>query len=190
MSWAIAAVVAMIVTGGAGQATAAPAIGEIRGVDAHATAGRHGATIGHVYRSAGLPSVPADTPIALRARLSGHFVTADDAGRSPLIANADSIGKWQTFDLIDTADGYHSLRSHANWRIVWHGHRGELPLIARSDTIGPEEKFKMVNNPNGSISLLAFNNGHFVSTGDNGKKPLIANSNSIGPSEEFDLIRP
>lgn len=37
--------------------------------------------------------------VALRARADNRYVTADNAGSSPLIANRSAIGRWSRFDL-------------------------------------------------------------------------------------------
>jgi hypothetical protein len=38
--------------------------------------------------------------VSLRAHSDGDYVTAENAGASPLIANRSSIGQWEEFDLI------------------------------------------------------------------------------------------
>jgi hypothetical protein len=50
-------------------------------------------------------SAPASTPgtgISLRAHANGRYVTAENAGAQPLIANRTAIGPWEEFDLITT----------------------------------------------------------------------------------------
>ncbi len=131
---------------------------------------------------------PPGVLVALRARANGRLVCAENAGQSALIANRDAIGQWETFDLIDTGDGYVALRSHANGRIVAAESAGAAPLIANRDAIGPWEKFQIINNANGSISLLALANGRYVVAENAGQDTLIANRDAIGAWEEFDLI--
>jgi len=44
---------------------------------------------------------PTGSPvISLRAHANSDYVTADNAGASPLIANRTAIGPWESFDLI------------------------------------------------------------------------------------------
>jgi hypothetical protein len=50
--------------------------------------------------SIGLDSTGATSVISLRAHANGMYVTADNAGASPLIANRTAIGPWEEFDLI------------------------------------------------------------------------------------------
>jgi hypothetical protein len=38
--------------------------------------------------------------VSLRANANGQFVTAENAGASPLIANRTAIGPWEEFDLM------------------------------------------------------------------------------------------
>jgi non-reducing end alpha-L-arabinofuranosidase len=41
-----------------------------------------------------------DGSVSLRAHSDNDYVTADNAGASPLIANRAAIGQWEEFDLI------------------------------------------------------------------------------------------
>ena len=134
-------------------------------------------------------TLPPGVPVALRAQVNGRMVCAENAGQASLIANRDWIAQWETFDLIDTGDGYVAFRSHANARIVTAENAGQAPLIANRDWIGPWEKFQIIDNPDGSISLRALANGRIVTAENAGQEPLIANRDWIGPWEEFDLIR-
>jgi hypothetical protein len=60
-----------------------------------ATAAKH---LGNA--SIGLDSTATTSVISLRAHANGMYVTADNAGASPLIANRTAIGPWEEFDLI------------------------------------------------------------------------------------------
>ena len=42
----------------------------------------------------------ADGSIGFRAHANRNYVTAESAGASPLIANRNAIGLWESFDLI------------------------------------------------------------------------------------------
>jgi len=84
--------------------------------------------------------------ISLRAHANGDIVTADNAGASPLIANRTSIGPWESFDLINNADGSISLRAHANGDIVTADNTGASPLIANRTAIGSWEEFDLIHD--------------------------------------------
>jgi hypothetical protein len=48
------------------------------------------------------PSLPAAfNNVGITDDANGQYVTADDAGANPLIANRDSVGQWEEFDLIN-----------------------------------------------------------------------------------------
>jgi beta-glucosidase-like glycosyl hydrolase len=126
--------------------------------------------------------------ISLRAHANGDYVTADNAGASPLIANRTAIGPWESFDLITNSNGSVSFRAHANSDIVTADNAGAAPLIANRTAIGPWEEFDLITNSDGSVSFRAHANGDIVTADNAGAAPLIANRTAIGPWEEFDLI--
>ncbi|MCW2639490.1 MAG: lectin, partial [Dactylosporangium sp.] len=125
--------------------------------------------------------------ISLRSHANNLYVTAENAGSSPLIANRTAIGGWEQFDRLDLGNGNIALRSHANGKIVTAENAGSSPLIANRDTAGSWETFKLVHNPDGSVSLIAVN-GKYVCAESGGSQPLSANRTAIGAWESFDLI--
>ncbi|MFI0719427.1 fascin domain-containing protein [Streptomyces sp. NPDC021224] len=126
--------------------------------------------------------------ISLRAHANGDYVTAEDAGASPLIANRTAIGPWEQFDEIDAGGGYIALRAHANNKYVTADNAGAAPLLAKVDAVGTWEQFQLIHNGDGSVSLKARVNGDYVTAENGGAAALIANRTAIGPWEEFDLI--
>jgi hypothetical protein len=84
--------------------------------------------------------------VSLRAHANSEYVSADNAGANPLIANRTAIGGWESFDLINNADGSVSLRSHANSEYVTADNAGANPLIANRTAIGPWESFDLIND--------------------------------------------
>jgi beta-glucosidase-like glycosyl hydrolase len=133
-------------------------------------------------------SPSATTVISLRAHANSDYVTADNAGANPLIANRTAIGTWEQFDLIANSDGSISFRAHANNDIVTADNAGANPLIANRTAIGPWEEFDLIHNADGSVSFRAHANSDYVTADNAGASPLIANRTAIGPWEEFDLI--
>jgi hypothetical protein len=127
--------------------------------------------------------------ISLRAHANGDYVDAAGNGASPLIADATTIGKNETFDMFANPGGTISLRAHANGDIVTADNAGAAPLIANRGSAGPWETFDLINNPDGTVSLRAHANGDIVTADNAGASPLIANRTAIGTWEKFDLIR-
>jgi hypothetical protein len=128
------------------------------------------------------------TVISLRARANNNYVTADNGGSSPLIANRTAIGAWEQFDQLDAGGGNIALRAHANNLIVTADNAGASPLIANRTAVGPWETFQLVHNSNGTVSLRALANNQYVTAENAGAGALIANRATIGGWEQFDLI--
>ena len=125
--------------------------------------------------------------IGLRAHADGNVVTAENAGASPLIANRDVVAGWESFDLIDNADGSVSLRAHANNDYV-DAANSTTSVIADSTTIGANEEFDLIYNADGSYSFRAHSDGDYVTAENAGASSLIANRTAVGPWEEFDIL--
>jgi beta-glucosidase len=136
-------------------------------------------------RLTGQVGAPAGHVISLRARVNGQYVTADNAGAAPLIANRTAIGQWEQFDQVDEGGGAIALRSHANNDYVT---AGTSPLIADATSVGAAQTFDLVRGSDGSVSLRAHANNDYVTAENAGAAALVANRTAIGPWEEFDLI--
>ncbi|WP_373315500.1 S8 family serine peptidase [Planosporangium mesophilum] len=132
--------------------------------------------------SSGIPAV-----VSLRARANDRFVCAESGGGSWLVANRAAAGLWETYDTVDTGDGYIALRARANGRYVVAESGGGAPLIANRTAIGLWEKFRLIRNADGTVSLLAAANGRYVTAESAGGAPLIANRTTIGLWESFTL---
>ncbi len=132
----------------------------------------------------------APTTISLLSHADGRFVSADNGGNGPLIANRPSIGTWEQFDEVPAGGGYLGLRSHANGRYVTAERAGAAPLIANRTVIGAWEKFRLVRNGDGSVSLLANADGRYVTAEGAGSAALVANRGAIGSWERFDAVPP
>jgi hypothetical protein len=147
---------------------------------------------GQIALTATRPTQPTisstTTAVSLRSLANGMYVTADNAGASPLIANRTAIGAWEQFDLPSPSSGHIALQAHANNMYVTADNAGASPLIANRTAIGTWETFQLVRNSNGTVSLLARANNMYVTADNAGASPLIANRTAIGTWEQFDLI--
>ncbi len=126
--------------------------------------------------------------ISLRATINSRFVTAENAGARPLIANRTAIGPWEQFDLIPAGTAQVALRAHADNRFVCAEHAGALPLDANRTAIGPWETFTIVPQPDGTVALRSKADGRYVTAEHAGARPLIANRTVIGPWEKFTVV--
>ncbi|MGW5355951.1 DUF7910 domain-containing protein, partial [Streptomyces sp. NPDC004031] len=134
------------------------------------------------------PGGGTGTVVSLRARANGDYVTAENGGAAPLIANRTSIGPWEQFDLLDLGGGNVALRAHANNLIVCADNAGASPLIANRTSAGAWETFQLVHNSNGTVSLKAQVNGLYVTAENGGAAALVANRTAVGGWEQFDLV--
>ena len=135
----------------------------------------------------GGPNPPPAGGIALRARANNLYVSARDAGNSPLQAAAATAGGWEQFDQVDLGGGAIALRARVNGRYVCAENAGAAPLVANRTAAGPWETFRLVRDSNGTVSLLATVNNRYVCAENAGGGPLIANRTAIGQWEQFDL---
>jgi alpha-L-fucosidase 2 len=127
---------------------------------------------------------------SLRAQVNTRYVSADNGGASPLIANKTAIGGSEQFDVVDLGGGNVALKARVNGMFVCAENGGANPLIANRASAGSWETFKLIRNADNSVSLQATVNGKYVVAENAGAAALIANRDAIGPWEKFDLIAP
>lgn len=123
--------------------------------------------------------------ITMLAGVNAHFVTAEQRGYDPLIANRALAGYWEQFDVITVNATQIALRAHANNRFVCADQAGDAPLIANRDVIGKWETFTLVPQSDGLFALRAAANGRYVTAEQAGAQSLIANRTVVGPWEKF-----
>lgn len=141
----------------------------------------------HIFAMAIGNGTDIPTVVSLKAHVNGKYVTAENGGAAPLIANRTAVGPWEQFDEYDFGNGTVALRAHANGNYVTADNAGASPLIANGTTIGAWQKFTLVHNADGSISLQAQVNSKYVTAPNGGNDSLIASSSAIGTPEEFDM---
>jgi hypothetical protein len=124
--------------------------------------------------------------VNLRARANGGWVSADNAGASPLINNRVGVGTWERFGLFMQTDGTVALKALINNRFVSVSNSGAGALIANQISAGTWERFALVDNPDGSTSLRA-TNGALVWAGAAGSASL-STIFSPGIETEFDIV--
>ena len=140
---------------------------------------------------------PAPAPVAanpllgklvtIRARINGRYVSADNAGASPLIANRAVAGTWEQYTVVDNGDGTVALRAMADNRYVTSDQAAAARLIANRPAVGAWERFTLVDNRDGSYALRAGINSKYVSAESAGAAPLLANRPAAGAWESFEL---
>ena len=102
--------------------------------------------------------------------LTNKFISADNNGVNPLIANQDryqadgsfNVGPEETFELNYLGNKIYTLKSLANGLYVTAGNAGANPLQATSSTVGTEQKFELTYNQNDLITMKALANNKYV----------------------------
>jgi fibronectin type 3 domain-containing protein len=79
--------------------------------------------------------------IGFLALVNSNYVTAENNGASPLIANRTAVGSWETFTEFDAGGGNIGLRAMNDGKYVTAPNGGASPLIAQSTNIGAAESF-------------------------------------------------
>jgi 3D (Asp-Asp-Asp) domain-containing protein len=126
----------------------------------------------------------AATLYTLKAKANNNYVSADNYGDNPLIANRTSAAEWEQYQVINNTDGTISLLSMSNNKYVCADLNQGAKLVASSTSIQQWEKFKKVTLADGTIALQAMANNQFVSADLNSGGVLVANRGSVGGSWE------
>jgi len=98
-----------------------------------ASADMNGATIFEVNQ--------VDGDAYLKNIVDFMFVTADQGGKNPLIADKEGPSGWESFALTKNADGTYSFLARANGKYVTL--QGDGSLEATSTAVGPTSSFKL-----------------------------------------------
>jgi len=136
-----------------------------------------------VIESGGVQSV------TLRALANNRFVCAEDGGRSPLIANREAAGTWETFGLIPQGGTTVAFVAQVNGAFVCAENGGTRALIANRWEAKAWECFDLVPLGGDHYALRSKANGKFVCAENAGSSSLIANRDAASIWETF-VIRP
>ena len=120
--------------------------------------------------------------ISLKA-VNGKYVSADNEEHI-LIANKDSVGPFEKFEVIEVSEGSFALKCLGNLKYLVAENKGSSSIKANRTNIGNWEKFSFANNEN-KIYLTAHVNGLIISAENGGKDPLIASRENARNWESF-----
>jgi len=126
------------------------------------------------------------TNVSLLAAADSKYVSADNSGASPLIANRTTHAQWETFTVVDMGNNNIALKSYANGLYV--SASGSNPLIANHTTAGSTETFTECDAGSGNIALRSVANNQYVCADNAGANPLIANRTTYGSWETFSVV--
>jgi hypothetical protein len=126
---------------------------------------------------------------SIKAVANNNYVTAENAGASPLIPNRTTVGGWEKFIIVNNADGTVSFLSMANNKYVTAELNQGAKLIARAQGIAGWEKFKKITNADGTVAFQAMANNQYVCADLNvASGTLVANRSSIGGAWESFVV--
>jgi beta-glucanase (GH16 family) len=125
--------------------------------------------------------------VTIRASANNTFVSADNAGASPLVANRPTASTWEQFDLVDNGDGTVSLQAVVNGRFVTADASNGGRLVASATSIGNAQKFRRIAQPGGTVALQSVANNLYVAADLNLGNVLMANRASPSTWERFTL---
>ena len=126
-------------------------------------------------------NVPVGQTISLKSLADNLYVTAENAGAAPLIANRGGAAGWEQFVVIDAGNGNIALKAIANGKFV---SAANGTLIASQTTIGPAETFLWFDQGSGVFSLKA-SNGSFVIAPNSATSLIAAGTTLFSPAAQF-----
>ncbi|MEK8126770.1 cellulase family glycosylhydrolase [Paenibacillus filicis] len=132
---------------------------------------------------------PANNPVtstsSIQASANNRYVSAENTGNSPLVANRTTVGGWEKFTVVNNTDGTISLLSSANNKYVTAVIDEQSQLLARGTSIQQWEKFRLIDRGNGKVALQSVANSKYVSADGNKGYILYADRDAVSLWEEF-----
>lgn len=122
---------------------------------------------------------------SIRANANNTYVSADNYGNNPLIANRTAVGAWEEFKVLNNPDGTVSLLAMVNSKYVSADLNQSAKLIAESRGVLGWEEFRMVAVGNGAVTFQSVANNLYVSADLNNGGVLIANRSKASTWEQF-----
>lgn len=119
---------------------------------------------------------PQGSWVSLRAGANNQYVSAENGGASPLIANRPTVQGWEKFQIVANPDGTVSFKALANNKYVAADLNQGGRLVAQSRGVLGWEKFRRVDLGNGSFALQAVANNQYVTVDLNSGTPVLTAS--------------
>ena len=120
-------------------------------------------------------NVPLNQTISLKSSANNQYVTAENGGNAPLIANRGGASTWEQFVVVDAGNGNVALRALANNKYVSVVNG---TLIASKTTIGLAESFQWIDQGNSAFSLKSVSNNLYI-VAPNSVTALTANGSDV-----------
>lgn len=126
-------------------------------------------------------AVPTCRRVALRTR-RGYFLRAVNGGRAALDAGSDTVGPWETWELLRQPDGTLAFQSGPSGFVVYADEKGTVEVF--SSGVGARGKFTPVAAP----FALRASHGRFLSAVGGGGGAVTATAAAPGPDERFSIM--
>lgn len=121
----------------------------------------------------------------IKAMANNSYVSADNYGNDPLIANRSTAQGWEEYQIINNPDGSVSFLAMANYKYVTADLNNGGKMVAAAKGVLGWEKFWRIVNSDGTVSFQSVANGKYVTADLNNGGVLYANRDAISTWEKF-----
>lgn len=135
-----------------------------------------------------LTGVTSNEIVSFFASANSFFVSAENAGASPLDCDRTSASTWEQFLVVDLGSKKVALLSQANGKYVTVTTGTTPSLIANGQTATRAATFEWTPNPDGTVYLKSLFNGNYVMVNTSTNPPaVLASATGTGPAEAFGI---
>ncbi len=125
--------------------------------------------------------------VNIKAAANGDYVSADNYGNNPLVANRTTASAWEAYIIYNNPDGTVSLQSMANNKFVSADLNQSDKLIAETNAPNAWEEFKEVSMGGGNIAFQSVANNDYVTCDLNNGAVLYAKATTPSGWETFTI---
>ncbi|MFA5575698.1 MAG: stalk domain-containing protein [Tissierellaceae bacterium] len=115
----------------------------------------------------------------------GNFLCSEDGGGKEINATRETVGEWETFEIINLGKGYAALRSHDGSYI--RTTKDGKGVYSDSSKIGNRETFKLIALKDDKLAFMTYDKKYLCAE-DGGGGKLTADRDNIGEWETFELL--
>lgn len=136
-----------------------------------------------VYR---LTAPTSNEVVTLFSSANNKYVSAEDAGASPLTSTRTAADGWEKFLVVDLGGNVVAFQSQANGKFVTVSSGATPSLVANGAKVSKAAKFTWTANADGTSYLKSSANGRYL-TVDTTKNPavVVASAKTAGTAQAF-----
>jgi hypothetical protein len=117
---------------------------------------------------------------------NGKYVSSDNSKSDSLIADRDTTGDWELFEMLELGDNNVCFRNYAGKYVCADESMGNV-LIANRDNAGAWETYTMTDLGSGNYSFQNYKGKYFSANQTIGGR-LYADKDSCGEWEKFKVV--